>query len=238
MRPPFRPLRFQFPEEPKANRANPLKLTGKPKKAFFQRTIPQGYRYLLYNPSSEVKEKKTKLPNLFFTVGAKGETIWTWSKSMARPRSWRTKISLSSLLLLNVHGPIYGGSLTLSPVWSTSFLRVPHRSGQSVPDRSESGRFRHLGYGCATPRKVCRRRTGLRRGKTDGRKIRFPSNLELSWGCRQNRTSPFEVGLWSRRSRKREDASSIRSTGVKHDSWTQTYRNPKLYDWLLSIPER
>ena len=22
--------------------------------------------------------------------------------------------------------------------------------------------------------------------------------------------------------------------GVKHDSWTQTYRNPKLYDWLLS----
>jgi hypothetical protein len=22
--------------------------------------------------------------------------------------------------------------------------------------------------------------------------------------------------------------------GVPHDSWTETYNNPKLYDWLLS----
>ena len=45
--------------------------------------------------------------------------------------------------------------------------QIPRRPGQSVPDRSESGRFRHLGYGRSTPRKVCRRRTGLRRRKTE-----------------------------------------------------------------------
>ena len=125
MRPPFRPLRFQFPEEPKANRANPLKLTGKPKKAFFQRTIRKAIAtFFTILPQRSKKEDQVATLNLSSRSGRKGNNL-DLVKKHGRPRSWRTKISLSSLLLLNVHGPIYGGSRRRRRFGRRAFAKYP-----------------------------------------------------------------------------------------------------------------
>ena len=89
-----------------------------------------------------------------------------------------------------------------------------HRSGQSVPDRSESGRFRHLGYGCSTPRKVCRRRTGLRRRKTEWAK-KFGSLPIWNFHGDADKIVPVRLSrIMVEAVEKAEDASSIRSTQV------------------------
>jgi hypothetical protein len=61
---------------------------------------------------------------------------------------------------------------------------------------------------------------------------------------------PWSIGDSSRCNRsedKKEMIDAIKKQGVevkltiypdaKHDAWTETYNNPELYDWLLTIPE-
>ena len=113
--------------------------------------------------------------------------------------------------------------------------QIPRRPGQSVPDRSESGGFGTWATAARHPEKFAAVAPVCGGGKTEWAKKFGPLPI---WNFHGDADKVVPVGLSRIMVEAVEKAGGrIKYTeypGVRHDSWTQTYRNPKLYDWLLS----
>ena len=194
----------------------------------------QGYRYLLYNPSSEAK-KKRKWPLLIFLHGrGERETTSYLVKNMVRRRSLRTKSPVHHCLSSMPRDRFMVETRRCRRFGRRALGQIPRRPGQSVPDRSESGRFRHLGYAARTPTSLPPSHRFAEEENRMGEKF-GPIPI---WNFHGDADKVVPVGLSRIMVEAVEKAGGrikyTEYTGVRHDSWTQTYRNPKLYDWLLS----
>ncbi len=206
---------------------------------FLPKDKSQGYRYLLYNPypSSEAKKKKRERPLLIFLHG-RGERG-------------------NNLNLVKKHGPpkivetkdlpfiIASPQCPLTDLWwkphvvaglvDELLLKYPVDPDKVYLTGLSQGGFGTWATAAQHPKKFAAIAPVCGGGKTEWAK-KF--GLLPIWNFHGDADKVVPVGLSRIMVEAVEKAGGrIKYTeypGVGHDSWTQTYRNDKLYDWLLS----
>ncbi len=205
--------------------------------SFLPKDKSQGYRYLLYNPSSEAKKKKREWPLLIFLHGRgeRGNNL-NLVKKHGPPKIVENK----NLPFIIASPQCPGTDLWWKPDVVAGLVDELLGKYPVDPDKVYLTGLSQGGFGTwATaarhPEKFAAVAPVCGGGKTEWAKKFGPLPI---WNFHGDADKVVPVGLSRIMVEAVEKAGGrIKYTeypGIRHDSWTQTYRNPKLYDWLLS----
>ena len=230
-------LSFSISGLTQAQKSEPTPTPRQTEESFLPKDKSQGYRYLLYNPSSEAKKKKREWPLLIFLHGRgeRGNNL-NLVKKHGPPKIVETKDL--PFIIASPQCPrtdLWWKPHVVAGLVDELLLKYPVDPDKVYLSGLSQGGFGTWATAAQHPKKFAAVAPVCGGGKTEWAKKFGPLPI---WNFHGDADKVVPVGLSRIMVEAVEKAGGqIKYTeypGVRHDSWTQTYRNPKLYDWLLS----
>jgi predicted peptidase len=232
-------LSFSISKGAKPNKTGPSNAPRQTEESFQPKDDSQGYRYLLYKPSS--KPSKGKWPLLVFLHGRgeRGNNL-----NLVKKHGPAKIVESKDLPFIVASPQCPRTDLWWKPEIVTGMVDDLLQKHPIDPDRVYLTGLSQGGFGTwATaaeyPKKFAAIAPVCGGGKTEWAK-KYGSLPIWNFHGDADKVVPVRLSRVLVEAIKKA-GGKIKHTeypGVRHDSWTKTYRNPKLYEWFLSHSQK
>jgi predicted peptidase len=232
-------LSFSISKGAKPNKTAPSNAPRQTEESFQPKDDSQGYRYLLYKPSS--KPSKGKWPLLVFLHGRgeRGNNL-----NLVKKHGPAKIVESKDLPFIVASPQCPRTDLWWKPEIVTGMVDDLLQKHPIDPDRVYLTGLSQGGFGTwATaaeyPKKFAAIAPVCGGGKTEWAK-KYGSLPIWNFHGDADKVVPVRLSRVLVEAIKKA-GGKIKHTeypGVRHDSWTKTYRNPKLYEWFLSHSQK